>query len=142
VISTVYSILCDQVVCFNRFILKFASVSPDTCCECWSSLKALFSFLGHIYWLQDYLEYFLHFLVSFGVGVLVRLPFNLLPSYAAIISLTLTIVSVSLIGCCDDRPFLKFAVVFPARCCDNKSFLKVYLFPAVRCCDNTSFLEF
>jgi hypothetical protein len=140
VISTVYSILYGQVVSFNRFILTFVSVSPDTK----SSLEVFLSFLGHIYWFQDYLEYFLHFLLSFSFGVFVRLPFNLLhflPIHAAILSLTLTIASVSLFGCCDDRPFLKFVVVFPARCRDNRSFLKVYLVSAVRCCENRSFLK-
>ena len=144
-ISHVYSILLGKMVCFNRFILKFALLSPDTCCECRSSLKVFFfSFLFHIYWLQDCHEYFLHFLESCGIGVLVRLPFNLLQylrSYAVIIGLTLTNHSVALIRCCDDRPFSKFSVVFPARCCDNRSFLKVYLVSAVRCCDNRSFLN-
>jgi hypothetical protein len=48
VISNVHSILYGQVVYFNGFILKFASVSPDTCCEYRSSLDFFFNFLGHI----------------------------------------------------------------------------------------------
>lgn len=143
-IPPVYSIPLGQVVCFNRFIFKvlqflqthavnvglpqkFFSVSSVTFIGCRTTLNIFFIFL-----------------VSLGVGVLVRLPLNLrqfLRSYSAMIGLTLTIASVSLIRCYDDRPFLKSAVVFPAQCCDNRSFLKVYLVCAVRCCDNRSLLK-